>query len=53
MKRRNMLKNLVAASAAVTLPLHQALAQSSVPKTVGLGTVKITDVKTILTARRW
>ena len=50
MKRRNMLKNLVAASAAVTLPLHQALAQSSVPKTVGLGTVKITDVKTILTA---
>lgn len=50
MKRRNLLKNLVASTAAVALPMHEILAQSAVPKTMGLGKVKITDVKIILTS---
>lgn len=50
MKRRNLLKNLVASTAAVALPVHEILAQSATPKTTGLGTVKITDVKVILTS---
>ncbi|MEO5581043.1 MAG: enolase C-terminal domain-like protein [Saprospiraceae bacterium] len=50
MKRRNLFKNLLAASAATALPFQNILAKSSSPKMVGLGEVKITDIKTILTA---
>ena len=50
MNRRNLFKNLAVASAAAALPIQNILAKSAVPKVEGLGTVKITDIKTILTA---
>ncbi len=50
MKRRNLLKNLAAVTTATAFSFQEALTQSAVPKTVGLGHVKITDIKTILTS---
>ncbi len=50
MNRRNLLKNLTAGSIASALPNQMLGAQRSADKIIAEGPVKITDIKTILTA---
>lgn len=50
MNRRNLLKNMAAVPAAMAVPLTEIQSKKSVPKISAEGPVKITDIKTILTA---
>lgn len=50
MNRRNLLKNIAAVPAAMSIPLTEIQNKSTIPKINAEGPVKITDIKTILTA---
>lgn len=50
MNRRNLLKNIAAVPAAMAIPLTEIQNKSTIPKINAEGPVKITDIKTILTA---
>lgn len=50
MNRRNLLKNIAAVPAAMSIPLTEIQNKSTISKINAEGPVKITDIKTILTA---